>query len=176
MTAVVAIEKNNRYWLGADRQVTNGITKVDDARKITKFKDAYLGFTGSAFVSVEMEFFTKNLGADQKLNNLDNIYKFFCLFKAWLEERNYDTRDDSYGFIIINKNGIFTADKDESVKKINKNYNCAGSSKRMMNAIFEYVYPLHKSGKDVVKVMLKKAHENDILVGARTDIVSIKQG
>ena len=175
MTTLVAVKKNGKAYLAADKRVScNGFIKPYGANKIHKFKNTNIGFTGSALVINELKFFINSSGQNGVELSMDNeyhIHAFFTSFKQYLSDNKVD--DEDFGFLIVNKTGIYKASTWNGFEKIERDYHVLGSSEGIMCYLGDFIYKSNKSGKQIVKELMLEASKIDGNTSKEYTMVSV---
>ena len=175
MTTIVAVKKNGFVAIAADTLTKFGSVKeshnfISNNEKIMKFKDNYLGFTGSSAFKLVVEHWLANLKQKPKFDSVANIFETWLSFHTELKE-NYFLRPEDEDFrdfetsrmnlLIANPKGIFAVGELRTVLEY-KTFTAFGSGYEFAVGAMQAIYEDEsKSAEDVARIGLEVAAEFD---------------
>ncbi len=129
MTILVAVKKNGRVFLGADRMMTTGseyAVDVVNGSKIIKLKHAYIATSGYTLLDncIEHLYRTKHPMMENTFKNRNEVFQFFLDLYTELK-KNYtlvDTGKDTFAaiynvFLVATPYSIFSISQNLSVNE-----------------------------------------------------------
>lgn len=186
MTILVAVKKNGRVFLGADRITTFGseyVTDLVDGSKIMKLKHGYLATSGYTLMDniVEHLFSTNHKIIENKFSNRYEVFSFFLELYSELK-KSYtliDTGKDTYAgiyntFIIVTPHSIYGVSNNLSVHEY-EHYTAKGSGSDYSLGLLYGLYDTLDDGHELVRLALQSACHYNIYCKEPLDILEVKQ-
>ena len=188
MTTIVAVKKNGCAAIAADTltswgSITESAVHIANHQKILKFKDNYLGFTGSSAFKVVFEHWlsrTKRKPSfDSVLNIFDSWLDFHQLLKSEYFIREYEDDKDPFessrmNLLIANPHGIFAVGALRTVIEYNT-FTAYGSGFDISLGAMRALYDDDELGaEDIARRAIEIAAEFDDGTGLPMDCYSVK--
>lgn len=186
MTILVAVKKNGRVFLGADRITTFGseyVCDLVDGSKIMKLKHGYLATSGYTLMDniVEHLFSTNHKIIENKFSNRYEVFSFFLELYSELK-KSYtliDTGKDTYAgiyntFIIVTPKSIYGISNNLSVHEYER-YTAKGSGSDYALGCLYGLYDTVDDGHELVRLSLQSACHYNIYCKEPLDILEVKE-
>jgi ATP-dependent HslUV protease, peptidase subunit HslV len=185
MSTIVVVKKNNETVIAADTLTTYGNTKESAAyivnhEKIYKYRDNFLGVSGSASLGIAVQDFLLQTKKKISLETAAEIFRFGLLLHKELKESYFLRPDDEEDFetfrgdiLIANKAGIFGLSSYRFVQEYTRFYANGSGSPYALGAIFA-VYNSDKSAEDLAVLGVEAGIEFDDGTGAPFILHKIK--
>jgi len=174
MSIIVAVRKKDLAIIGSDTQFDHGGLIVSakykkNHQKIHKFKDAYLGITGTAAHHNVIESVIRKYHSKICLDNVESIFETFLWLQPKLKDEYFlntdEDEDQEYAsnqlhILIVNPNGLFGVDSYREVME----YSCfwaIGSGDEYALGALHAVYDRMDDPKLIAKAALSAAGEFD---------------
>ncbi|MBZ0189322.1 MAG: hypothetical protein K8F91_23965, partial [Candidatus Obscuribacterales bacterium] len=168
MTILVAVKKNNRIWIGADRITCFGseyATDLADGSKIMKLKHAYLATSGYTLLDNIIEHLYENNSEmlDSEFKNRAQVFEFFL--KLYAEMKNtytlVDTGKDTYAgiynvFLLVTKDRIYGVANNLSVNQFER-FAAKGAGSDYAQGCLYGLYDLLDDGEELTRLALEAA-------------------
>jgi len=185
MTILVAVKKNNRIYVGADRITTFGseyFTDLVDGSKIIKLKNAYLATSGYTLLDNVIEHLheTGHPMMDNEFNDRSQVFSFFLDLYAELK-KSYtlvDTGKDTYAgiynsFVLVTARGIFGVSNNLSVHEYERFIAHGSGSDYALGCLYG-TYDSISDGFEVTRLALESACHFSIYCREPLDIIEVK--
>ncbi|HEY9775181.1 MAG TPA: hypothetical protein V6C81_15560 [Planktothrix sp.] len=185
MTILVAVKKNNRVFLGADRITTFGneyTTDLVNGSKIMKLKHAYLATSGYTLLDNVIEhLFTHNHKmVENEFNNRAQVFSFFLelyseLKKSYtLIDGGKDTYASMYNvFLVVTPTNIYGISNNLAVHEYEK-FAAKGAGSDYSQGALYGIYDLLDDGFEITRVALEAACHFSIYCKEPIDVIEVK--
>lgn len=186
MTILVAVKKNDRVFLGADRITTFGneyFTDLVDGSKIIKLKHAYFATSGYTLLDniIEHLHVSKHKMMDNTFRTRAEVFSFFLELYAELK-KSYtlvDTGKDTYAaiynvFLIVTPQAIYGVSNNLSVHEYDK-YAAHGAGADYALGCLYGIYDTIDDGFELVRLALEAACHFSIYCKEPLDIIEVKE-
>ncbi len=172
MSTIVVVKKNNETVIAADTLTTYGNTKesagyVVNHEKIYKYRDSFLGISGSASLGIAVQDFLSKTKKKISFETVAEIFRFGLLLHKELKENYFLRADDEEDFetfrgdiLIANRNGIFGLSAYRYVQQYTKFYANGSGSPYSLGAIFA-VYETNKTAEELAVLGVEAGIEFD---------------
>ncbi len=173
MSTIVVVKKDNKTVIAADTLTTCGNTKESAAyvvnhEKILKYKDNYLGISGSASLQIALNNFLSKTKKKISLAKIPDIYEFGLLLHAELKDKHFLRPDDEEDFetfrgdiLIANKHGIFGLSSYRYVQEYTKFYANGSGGEYALGAMFAVYGDENKSAEQIAEIGVQAGTEFD---------------
>jgi ATP-dependent protease HslVU (ClpYQ) peptidase subunit len=187
MTILVAVKKNGRVFLGADRITTFGqeyFTDLVNGGKIIKLKNAYLATSGYTLIDNVLEHMHANNHAvmNNKFANRADVFQFMLELFTELKKQYTltDTGKDTYAgiynvFLVVTDTSIYGISNNLTVTEY-PHYAAKGAGADYALGSFYALYELVKDGRELARMALEAACHFCIYCREPLDIIEIKTG
>lgn len=186
MSTIVVVKKNKETVIAADTLTTYGSTKESAAyvvnhEKIFRFRDSFLGVSGSASLGVATQDFLLHTKKKISFDTVADVFRFGLLLHRELKE-NYFLRaeDDDEDFetfrgdiLIANKRGIFGLSAYRYVQEYAKFYANGSGSPYALGAMFA-IYDADKTAEEIALTGVRAGVEFDDGSGLPITIHAVK--
>ena len=185
MTILVAVKKNGRVFLGADRITTFGqeyFTDLVNGGKIIKLKHAYLATSGYTLLDNVLEHLHANNHKvmDNKFSNRAEVFQFFLELYTELKKQYTltDTGKDTYAGIY----NVFLVVTDKAIYGISNNmtvteypfYVAKGAGADYSLGCMYALYETVDDGRELARLALEAACHFCIYCREPLDIIEVK--
>ncbi len=172
MSTIVVVKKNNETVIAADTLTTYGNTKESAAyvvnhEKIFKYRDGFLGVSGSASLGIAVQDFLAQTKKKPSLETVSEIFRFGLLLHKELKENYFLIADDEEDFetfrgdiLIANRRGIFGLSAYRFVQEYTRFYANGSGSPYALGAIFA-AYESKKSAAELADLGVRAGIEFD---------------
>lgn len=173
MSTIVVVKKNGLATIAADTLTTFGNTKesaeyIVNSEKIFKYRENYLGITGSASLGIAVQDFLARTKKKVSFESAADIFRFGLLLHKELKETYYLRPDDEEDFetfrgdiLIANPCGIFGLSSYRYVQEFSKFYANGSGSVYALGALFAVYHDAEKSGEEVARIGVTAGTEFD---------------
>ncbi len=185
MTILVAVKKNGRVFVGADRITTFGneyFTDLVDGSKIMKLKHAYLATSGYTLLDNVIEHLhaTNHKMMDNAFKSRAEVFSFFLELYSELK-KSYtlvDTGKDTYAgiynvFFIVTPENIFGISNNLSVHEYPQ-YAAKGAGSDYALGCLYGIYDTITDGLEAVRLSLEAACQFSVYCKEPLDIIEVK--
>ena len=185
MTILVAVKKNGKVFLGADRMTTFGSeysTDLVNNSKLIKLKHAYLATSGYTLLDnvIEHLYHSKHKMMEATFANRAEVFQFFLDFYAELK-KNYtlvDMGKETYAgiynvFLLVTPTSIYGVASNLSVSEYPL-YAAKGSGSDHAVGCLYGLYDLIDDGKELTRVAVEAACHFSIYCKEPIDVVEVK--
>lgn len=186
MTILVAVKKNGRVFMGADRITTFGneyATDLVNCSKIIKLKNAYLGTSGYTLLDnvIEHLYNTENPIMQNPFKTRADAFTFFLSFYAELK-KNYtlvDTGKDTYAnfynvFLLVTPTSIYGVSNNLSVHEYER-FAAKGAGSDYSQGCLYGLYDLIDDGAELARLGLEAACHFSIYCREPIDVIEVKE-
>ncbi|MDQ6787267.1 MAG: hypothetical protein M3033_10710 [Acidobacteriota bacterium] len=185
MSTIVVIKKNNDTVIAADTLTTYGNTKESAAyivnhEKIYKYRDNFLGVSGSASLGVAVQDFLLKTKKKISLETVAEIFRFGLLLHKELKENYFLRADDEEDFetfrgdiLIANKKGIFGLSSYRYVQEYTRFYANGSGAPYALGAIYAR-YESDKTAEELAVLGVEAGIEFDDGSGLPITIYKVK--
>lgn len=186
MTILVAVKKNDRVFLGADRITTFGneyFTDLVDGSKIIKLKHAYFATSGYTLLDniIEHLHVSKHKMMDNTFRTRAEVFSFFLELYAELK-KSYtlvDTGKDTYAaiynvFLIVTPQAIYGVSNNLSVHEYDR-YAAHGAGADYALGCLYGIYDTIDDGFELARLALEAACHFSIYCKEPLDIIEVKE-
>ena len=186
MTILVAVKKNGRVFLGADRITTFGneyFTDLVHGSKIIKLKHAYLATSGYTLLDNILEHLhsTNHKLMDNPFQTRADAFQFFLELYAELKKQYtlVDTGKETYAgiynvFLIVTANSIFGVSNNLSVTEFPM-YAAKGAGSDYSLGCLYALYETVNDGRELCRLALEAACHFCIYCKEPLDIIEVKE-
>lgn len=185
MTILVAVKKNGRVFLGADRMMTTGseyAVDVVNGSKIIKLKHAYIATSGYTLLDncIEHLYRTKHPMMENTFKNRNEVFQFFLDLYTELK-KNYtlvDTGKDTFAaiynvFLVATPVSIFSISQNLSVNEYDR-FAARGSGSDFAKGCLYGIYDLVDDGVTITRLALEASCHFSVYCKEPIDIVEVK--
>lgn len=185
MTILVAVKKDGRVYLGADRMMTAGseyTVDIVNGSKLMKLKHAYLATSGYTLLDncIEHLFRSRHKMMENPFANRSDVFQFFLDFYAELK-KNYtlvDTGKETYAgiynvFLVVTPTNIYGVSQNLSVNEYAR-FAAKGSGADYAQGCLYGLYDLIDDGLTLTRVALESACHFSVYCKEPLDIVEVK--
>jgi ATP-dependent protease HslVU (ClpYQ) peptidase subunit len=186
MTVLVAVKKNGRVFLGADRITTFGNeyhTDLVGGQKIMKLKNAYLATSGYTLLDNVLEHLvaTNHKMMDNPFRTRSDVFSFFLELYSELR-KSYtlvDTGKDTYAgvynvFFIVTPKSIFGISNNLSVSEYPQYAAKGAGADYSLGALYS-VYDSVHDGYELVRLALEAACHFSVYCREPLDIIEVSE-
>lgn len=185
MTILVAVKKNGRVFLGADRITTFGneyTTELLNGTKIIKLKHAYLATSGYTLMDNVIEHLhsVNHKMMDNTFKNRSEVFSFFLELYAELKKAYtlVDTGKDTYAgiyniFFIVTPKSIYGISNNMSVVEYSQYATKGAGSDYSLGALYA-TYDTIDDGYELVRTALEAACNFSLYCREPLDIIEVK--
>lgn len=185
MTILVAVKKNGRVYVGADRMTTFGSeysTDLVNNSKLIKLKHAYLASSGYSLMDnvIEHLFHSKHKMMESTFANRAEVFQFFLDLYTELK-KNYtlvDMGKESYAgiynvFLVVTPTSIYGVASNLSVSEYPQ-YAAKGAGSDHAVGCLYGVYDLVEDGRELTRLACEAACHFSIYCKEPIDIIEVK--
>lgn len=185
MTILVAVKKNGRVFIGADRIVTFGseyFTDLVDGSKIMKLKHAYLATSGYSLLDNIIEHLheTNHKMMSNTFKNRSQVFQFFLELYAELK-KSYtlvDSGKDTYAaiynnFMLVTPTDIFGIANNLSVSQYER-FACLGAGSDYSLGCLYGVYDSISDGFELCRLGLEAACHFSVYCKEPLDVIEVQ--
>jgi ATP-dependent protease HslVU (ClpYQ) peptidase subunit len=185
MTILVAVKKNGKVFIGADRMTTFGTeysTDLVNNSKLIKLKHAYLATSGYSLIDnvIEHLFHSKHKMMESAFASRADVFQFFLDFYTELK-KNYtlvDMGKETYAgiynvFLVVTPTSIYGVASNLSVSEYS-NYAAKGSGSDHAVGCLYGLYDLIDDGKELTRLAVEAACHFSIYCKEPIDLVEVK--
>jgi ATP-dependent protease HslVU (ClpYQ) peptidase subunit len=185
MTILVAVKKNGRVFLGADRITTFGneyTTDLVNGSKIMKLKHAYLATSGYTLLDnvIEHLFNQNHKMMENEFKNRSHVFTFFLelyneLKKSYtLIDAGKDTYASMYNvFLVVTPTNIYGISNNLAVHEYEK-FAAKGAGSDYSQGCLYGIYELLEDGFEITRVSLEAACHFSIYCKEPIDVLEVK--
>jgi len=186
MTILVAVKKNGKIFLGADRMTTSGSeysTDLVNGSKIIKLKHAYLATSGYTLLDnvVEHLFDKRHKMMENTFKNRAEVFQFFLEFFAELK-KSYTLVDhgkETYAglynvFLLVTPQSIYGVSANLSVHEFER-FAAKGAGADYSLGCLYGIYDLMDDAQELTRLGLEAACHFSIYCKEPLDIVQVKE-
>ncbi len=186
MTILVAVKKNGRVYMGADRITTFGneyFTDLVNNSKLIKLKNAYLGSSGYTLLDnvIEHLYITENPILQNPFRNRADAFTFFLSLYAELK-KNYtlvDTGKDTYAslyntFLLATATSIYGVSNNLSVHEHDR-FVAKGTGADYALGCMYGLYDVIDDGAELTRLALEAACHYSIYCKEPIDVIEVKE-
>jgi ATP-dependent protease HslVU (ClpYQ) peptidase subunit len=185
MTILVAVKKNGRVFLGADRITTFGneyTTDLVNGSKIMKLKHAYLATSGYTLLDnvIEHLFNQNHKMMENEFKNRSHVFTFFLelyneLKKSYtLIDAGKDTYASMYNvFLVVTPTNIYGISNNLAVHEYEK-FAAKGAGSDYSQGCLYGIYDLLDDGFEITRVSLEAACHFSIYCKEPIDVLEVK--
>lgn len=185
MTILVAVKKNGRVFLGADRITTFGqeyFTDLVNGGKIIKLKHAYLATSGYTLLDNVLEHLHLNNHKvmDNKFANRADVFQFFLELYTELKKQYTltDTGKDTYAgiynvFLVVTDKAIYGISNNMTVTEY-PSYVAKGAGSDYSLGCMYALYDAVDDGRELARMALEAACHFCIYCREPLDIIEVK--
>lgn len=186
MTILVAVKKNGRMFLGADRITTFGneyTTELLNGTKIIKLKHAYLATSGYTLMDNVIEHLhsVNHKMMENTFRNRAEVFSFFLELYAELKKAYtlVDTGKDTYAgiyniFFIVTANSIYGIANNMSVHEYPQYATKGAGSDYSLGSLYA-TYDTIDDGYELVRTALEAACHFSLYCREPLDIIEVKE-
>lgn len=186
MSTVVVVKKDGYAAIAADTLTTFGNTKesaeyIVNSEKIFKYRENYLGVTGSASLGIAVEDFLKQTKKKVSFQSATDIFRFGLLLHKELKENYFLRADDEEDFetfrgdiLILNPKGIFGLSSYRYVQEFAKFYANGSGSEYALGALFAVYNNANKNCEEIARLGVQAGIEFDDGSGLPINSYTIK--
>lgn len=186
MTILVAVKKNGRVFLGADRITTFGneyFTDLVNGSKIIKLKNAYLATSGYTLLDNILEHLhsTNHKIMDNPFQTRADAFQFFLELYTELKKQYtlVDTGKETYAgiynvFLIVTAQSIFGVSNNLSVTEF-PTYAAKGAGSDYSLGCLYALYDTVNDGRELCRLALEAACHFCIYCKEPIDIIEVKE-
>ncbi|MBK9142663.1 MAG: hypothetical protein IPM23_09225 [Candidatus Melainabacteria bacterium] len=187
MTILVAVKKNERIWIGADRITCFGseyATDLKDGSKIMKLKHAYLATSGYTLLDNIIEHLYENGSdlLDSEFKTRAQVFEFFLKLYGEMKKTYtlVDTGKDTYAgiynvFLLVTADRIYGIANNLSVNEFER-YAAKGAGSDYAQGCLYGLYDLLDDGHELTRLALEAACHFSIYCKEPIDILEVKAG
>jgi ATP-dependent protease HslVU (ClpYQ) peptidase subunit len=187
MTILVAVKKNGRVFLGADRITTFGqeyFTDLVNGGKIIKLKHAYLATSGYTLMDNVLEHMHANNHAimENKFSCRADVFQFMLELYTELKKQYTltDTGKDTYAgiynvFLVVTDRAIYGISNNLTVTEY-PSYVAKGAGADYALGCFYALYDTVTDGRELARMALEAACHFCIYCKEPLDIIEVKPG
>lgn len=185
MTILVAVKKNGKVFLGADRMMTSGTeytTDLVNGSKLIKLKHAYLATSGYTLLDncIEHLYHSRHKMMENTFANRNEVFQFFLDFFTELK-KNYtlvDTGKETYAmiynvFLVVTPDNIYSVSQNLSVNEFQR-FAAKGSGSDYALGCLYGIYDLIDDAHTLTRVALEAGCHFSIYCKEPLDIVEVK--
>lgn len=185
MTILVAVKKNGRVFLGADRITTFGNeyhTDLVGGQKIIKLRNAYMATSGYTLMDNVIEHLvtTNHKMMDNPFKNRADVFSFFLELYSELKKAYtlVDTGKDTYAgiynvFFIVTPSAIYGVSNNLSVSEYPE-YAAKGAGSDYSLGCLYGLYDTIEDGYELVRISLESACHFSVYCKEPLDIIEVK--
>ncbi len=185
MTILVAVKKNGKIWMGADRITTFGSeysTDLVNASKIIKLKHAYLATSGYTLLDNIIEHLYENNHKmmESEFKNRAQVFQFFLDMYNEMKKTYtlVDTGKETYAgiynvFLLVTPHSIYGISNNLSVHEYDR-YAAKGAGSDYSQGTLYSLYELIDDGHELCRVALEAACHFSIYCKEPIDIIEVK--
>lgn len=185
MTILVAVKKNGRVFLGADRITTFGneyTTELVNGSKIMKLKHAYLATSGYTLLDnvIEHLFSQNHKMMENEFRTRAHVFTFFLdlyneLKKSYtLIDSGKDTYASMYNvFLVVTPTNIYGISNNLSVHEYDR-FAAKGAGSDYSQGALYGVYDLLDDGFEITRISLEAACHFSIYCKEPIDVIEVK--
>ncbi|HEY9715347.1 MAG TPA: hypothetical protein V6C72_17880 [Chroococcales cyanobacterium] len=186
MTILVAVKKNDRVYLGADRITTFGneyATDLVNGSKIIKLKHAYLATSGYTLLDnvIEHLYSTNHKMMENEFRDRAQVFAFFLELFTELK-KSYtliDVGKDTYAtmynvFLLVTPNSIYGVSNNLSVSEYPK-YAAKGAGSDYSQGCLYGIFDLMDDGFEICRLALEAACHFSIYCKEPLDVIEVKE-
>ena len=185
MTILVAVKKNGRVFLGADRITTFGqeyFTDLVNGGKIIKLKHAYLATSGYTLLDNVLEHMhqTNHKVMENKFSGRAEVFQFFLELYTELKKQYTltDTGKDTYAgiynvFLVVTENSIYGISNNLTVTEF-PSYVAKGAGSDYSLGCLYALYDTVDDGRELTRLALEAACHFCIYCREPLDIIEVK--
>lgn len=186
MTILVAVKKNGRVWMGADRITTFGSeysTDLVNASKIIKLKHAYLATSGYTLLDnvIEHLYEHNHKMMESNFENRAQVFQFFLELYGEMKKTYtlVDTGKETYAgiynvFLLVTPTSIFGISNNLSVHEYDK-FAAKGAGSDYSQGTLYALYELMDDGKELCRIALEAACHFSIYCKEPIDIIEVRK-
>lgn len=184
MTILVAVKKNGRVYLGADRITTFGneySTDLVNGSKIIKLKNAYLATSGYTLLDnvIEHLFSQNHKMVENEFKTRANVFSFFLelyteLRKSYtLIDAGKDTYANMYNvFLVVTPTSIYGVSNNLAVHEYER-YATKGAGSDYSQGCLYGIYDLLDDGFEITRIALEAACHFSIYCKEPIDVIEV---
>ena len=185
MTILVAVKKNNRVFLGADRITTFGneySTDLVNSSKIIKLKNGYLATSGYTLLDnvIEHLYNTDHKMMENSFKDRAQVFHFFLQLFTEMR-KNYtlvDTGKDTYAtmynvFLLVTPASIYGVSNNLAVHEYEK-YAAKGAGSDYAQGCLYGTYDLLDDAFEITRLALESACHFSIYCKEPLDIIEVR--
>ncbi|CAN5517679.1 hypothetical protein BH18ACI1_BH18ACI1_05690 [soil metagenome] len=173
MSTIVVVKKDGSATIAADTLTTFGNTKesaeyIVNNEKIFKYRENYIGVTGSASLGIAVEDFLAKTKKKISFKNTIDIFRFGLLLHKELKENYFLRADDEEDFetfrgdvLVVNPNGIFGLSSYRYVQEFSKFYANGSGSEYALGAMFAIYHDADKKCEEIARLGVRAGAEFD---------------
>lgn len=185
MTILVAVKKNGRVYLGADRITTFGneySTDLVNGSKIIKLKNAYLATSGYTLLDnvIEHLFSQNHKMVENEFKTRANVFSFFLelyteLRKSYtLIDAGKDTYANMYNvFLVVTPTSIYGVSNNLAVHEYER-YAAKGAGSDYSQGCLYGIYDLLDDGFEITRIALEAACHFSIYCKEPIDVIEVR--
>lgn len=185
MTILVAVKKNGRVFLGADRITTFGneyVTDLVGGSKIMKLKNAYLATSGYTLLDnvIEHLYHSSHKMMENSFKDRAHVFSFFLdlyneLKKSYtLVDPGKDTYATMYNvFLVVTPKSIFGVSTNLSVNEYER-FAARGAGSDYSQGCLYGIYDLIDDGLELTRLALEAACHFSIYCKEPLDIIEVR--
>jgi ATP-dependent protease HslVU (ClpYQ) peptidase subunit len=185
MTILVAVKKNGKIFMGADRITTFGseyTTDLVNASKIIKLKNAYLATSGYTLLDNIIEHLYENNHKmmESEFKNRAQVFQFFLEMYNEMKKTYtlVDTGKETYAgiynvFLLVTPTSIYGISNNLSVHEYDT-YAAKGAGSDYSQGTLYALYELIDDGHELCRVALEAACHFSIYCKEPIDILEVK--
>ncbi len=186
MTILIAIKKNNRVFVGADRITTFGSgysTDLVDGSKIVKLKHGYLATSGYTLLDnvIEHLFKSNHKLVENPFRDRSDVFTFFLelyneMKKSYtLVDSGKETYASFYNvFLVVTAHSIYGVSSNLSVHEYDRFAAKGAGSDYALGCLYG-CYDLMNDGFEIARLALEAACRYSIYCKEPLDIVEVKE-
>lgn len=186
MTILVAVKKNGKVWMGADRITTFGSeysTDLVNASKIIKLKHAYLATSGYTLLDnvIEHLYEHNHKMMESNFENRAQVFQFFLELYGEMKKTYtlVDTGKETYAgiynvFLLVTPTSIFGISNNLSVHEYDK-FAAKGAGSDYSQGTLYALYELMDDGRELCRIALEAACHFSIYCKEPIDIISVRK-
>lgn len=173
MSTIVVVKKDGKAVIAADTLTTCGNTKesaeyVVNHGKITKYKENYLGISGSATLQIAVQDFLATTKKNLRLANIADIFRFGLELHKKLKDEYFLRPEDEEDFetfhgdiLIANPKGIFGLSSYRFVQEYSKFYANGSGGDFALGAMFAVYKDAEKTAENIAEIGVRAGTEFD---------------
>lgn len=186
MTILVAVKKNGRVWMGADRITTFGSeysTDLVNASKIIKLKHAYLATSGYTLLDnvIEHLYEHNHKMMESNFETRAQVFQFFLELYGEMKKTYtlVDTGKETYAgiynvFLLVTPTSIFGISNNLSVHEYDK-FAAKGAGSDYSQGTLYALYELMDDGRELCRIALEAACHFSIYCKEPIDIIEVRK-